>query len=297
MISSITNHISKGVTNISDTSIKQIWFKTNFNMPVKNYSSGTYTRYQGPVTYDTESLSYDLSGFVPGYEICNNVSVYDFENNESLDWSIDCYIYLKWYDTDGTSVLFTYINGYHLTYTLSPAYWSSIYVSGNIGCAGWEVGVSGTYYLKSWTTGNPAITTVSTNISISNVPSVTQLSTSTSGYIWVEGNDLCYVNAQRWKHTMIGVYVDSLPGTSNSGHIWLDGTDLHWVGNNGFNYKAAWNIKQFTSYYSNSSTGSTFAGISKYGTLWVDNEFGLTHLAYIASDGYKYLTGAGDNPY
>ena len=39
------------------------------------------------------------------------------------------------------------------------------------------------------------------------------------------------------------------------------------------------------------------AGTDKAGCIWVDNEFGLSHLAYIGTDGYKYLAGAGNYPY
>jgi len=296
-LSSITNRISQGVTNIDDTSIKAKWYKTNFNMPVKNFSTGTYVRGQGSFTYDTETTTYDLASFVPGYEICNGICIYDFENTDATNWDIDCYLYVNWYNTDNSTILVPLQTGYHFIHTLLPNYWIEIWFGGNIGCAPWEVDGTGIYYFNSFATGDPVISEISTAVTMQNVPSTTQLSSGTDGHIWVEGNNLAYVNANMWKHSMVGTLVDSLPGTSKAGSIWLDGTVLHWVGSDGNNYKANWEVKQFASYYSNSATGSTFAGTFNYGKIWVDNEFGWTHLAYIGNDGYKYLTGAGDNPY
>ena len=73
---------------------------------------------------------------------------------------------------------------------------------------------------------------------------------------------------------------------------------LCWIGGNGHLYEQPWGIKQFASTFSNGATGATYAGTTNGGKIWVDNEFGDTHIAFInPSDGYKYLVGAGNYPY
>lgn len=299
MVSTVTNHISKGVQNFNDTSKEMTWFKTNFNMPVENYmeDSTPYTRYVGCWDYLTETTSYDLTGFVPGYEICVGHAIFDFYNDTGSPYTVDTDATVKWVDTDNSTVLYYIYNSVQLYYANLPdGTYIEFWTGGNIGCAGWEVDVAGTYYFKSSASGTPNVTEVSTSVVMSNVPSTTQLASGKEGYIWIEGNDLCYICANRWKHTMVGVAVGATGLTA--GYIWIDTSNiLHWVGNDGKDYTNSWQVKQFESFYTNSSTGEVNAGTSKKGMIWVDNEFGSTHLSYIGNDGYKYLTGAGDNPY
>ena len=300
MIASITNHISKGVQNYNDTSKKMTWFKTNFNMPVEDYmaDNNPFTRYVGCWNYLTETTSYDLTGFVPGYEICNGCAIFDFENNSGSPYTIDTYATVKWVDHDNSTVMFYIWNNFHLYYANLPAgHYIEWWAGGNTGCASWEIHSNDTYYFKTSASGTPNIAEVSTPITITNCPSTTQLAAGTQGHIWIEGNDLCYVNADRWKHCIVGVDNGAGPGVSKAGYMWLEHNVLHWVGADGHDYFIPWTVKQFASFYGNGPTGEENAGVGKYGMIWVDGEFGGTHLAYIASDGYKYLIGAGDNPY
>ena len=48
--------------------------------------------------------------------------------------------------------------------------------------------------------------------------------------------------------------------------------------------------------FSNSSGPNPNPGAGYAGALWMDGEFGWTHLAYIGCDGAKYITGAGRDP-
>lgn len=298
MIATVTNHISKGVQNYNDTSKKMTWFKTNFNMPVPNYMVPTSpsTRYSGSWNYLGEATAYDLTGFVPGYEICNGCAIFDFENNEGSTYYINTNLTVKWVDHDGSTVMFYVVNNYNVTYSL-PAYtYIEWWVGGNTGVASWEVHSNDTYYFKSSASGTPNIAEVSTGVTISNCPAITQLGSTKPGHIWVEGNDVCYINANQWKHTMVGVSVGAIGLTP--GYFWIDISNvLHWVGNDGKDYTNRWQVKQFASFYSNGPTGEVYAGTTKKGCMWVDNEFGWTHISYIGNDGYKYLIGAGDNPY
>lgn len=302
MITRIDHHISKGVQNNSG-SPKFTWFKTNFNMPVPNYSiGGTYNRYLANITYLSEQTTYDLSGFIAGFEICNAVGIFDFENDSGSSYNINTNISVAWRDA-ALNVLVGVFTSPFVT-TLPAGYWTSVWLSANIGVAHWEVSSArgSTYYFRANASGTPNISTVSTTVTMNNIPSTS--SNGTPGYIWVEGNNLCYVTGgdsgyptDYRKQTMVGVQ-SGYTGAS-AGYMWID-TSTHklcWIGSDGYKYVAKWCVQQYASFYSNGATGATFAGTTKAGYIWTDREFGQTHLAYIGSDGYKYLTGGGDDPY
>jgi hypothetical protein len=300
MIARVDNYITKGVQNYNDMSKKFTWFKTNFNMPVPNYmaDNNPFTRYEGCWDYLGLATSYDLSGFVPGYEICVAHCIWDFYNDGGSTYNIDTYLTAKWVSHDGTTVMNYVMNNQHYSYSLPAGYYIEWWNGGNVGVASWEIHSNDDYYFKSSASGTPNVAEVSTTISFSNCPDVTPLPVGSSGYLWVEGNNLCMIGSQRFKHTMVGEFVDDSPGTDKAGFIWMDtSTDIHWVGEDGYNYKIPWKKKQFASFYGNSSTHEENAGTSKKGFIWADDEFGTTHLGYIGNDGYKYLCGAGDDPY
>lgn len=296
MIAVVSNYVSKGVQNFNDTSKKMTWFKTNFNMPVPDYmaANSPFTRYVGAWNYlGGPTTSFSLSGFVPGYEICLGTSIYDFENNGSSTFNINSNAALGWY-SPSLSPLFTF--SFNMSYSLAPGFYVEFWSGTNIGCAGWEVTSNDVYHYRASASGSPSIPVVDIGVTMSNVPSTTQLGSSKPGHIWVEGNNLCYINADQWKHTIVGAPIAS-PGAS-PGYIWIDNVNLlHWTGSDGRNYISTFFVKQFASFFSPGATGPVFAGTNKAGYLWVDSEFGDTHLAYIGYDGYKYLTGGGDSPY
>jgi hypothetical protein len=114
--------------------------------------------------------------------------------------------------------------------------------------------------------------------------------------MWVDGNYLAFINYNQWQHRILGTdlgYVGAEPG-----HIWMDNlSDIHWISASGHDMRAPWKIKQFASYFYNSATSAVFAGLDKAGIMWMDGEYGRTHVAYIGKDGWKYIFGAGDYPY
>jgi len=298
MITSITNLISKGLINqVSGTSFT--WWKTPFNMPTPNLfdNNSGWIRYQGPFSYPGQATSFDLSGFSPGFEICVFSSIFDWENDTANSVTLNEYIWTRWADPSWTTI-FWGSYGDNINMTL-PAYnWTESMFCTNTGVASWEVASNGIYHVGASSTGNYPISEHTADITFSNVPDVTQLSYDDIGHIWIEGNNLCFINANRWKHTIYGTQVSTTPGTDKAGYIWIDtSNDLHWIGGNGYNYKTPWKVKQFASFFSNSATSTVYAGTDKAGYIWMDDEFGFTHLSYIGYDGYKYLIGAGDSPY
>ena len=292
----MSNHmyhrVAKGIHQDGGNNNIMTWWKTNFNMPVPEIWNGNWVPDRGPFTYNGQATSFDLSGLVAGFELVVFCAGFHWEG----PLSGTAYVYSEWRD-ENNNLLFTCADGIPIDLDIDSGYWYEYMRACNIGIAGWEVDTSGNYKVRSWSTGTGAMETMETTITFSNVPSTSQMSTSKRGYIWVEGNNLHFINNNRWEHSITGEdqgYVD----TAKAGYIWID-TDnyLHWIGNDGHDYKGKWRIKQFASTFSNGPTGEVFAGTSKKGYIWVDNEFGGTHLSYIGNDGYKYLFGSGNYPY
>ena len=168
-----------------------------------------------------------------------------------------------------------------------------------IGIAGWEICANGDHCTRTLATtisgDNVYIDLLTIDINFCCVASTAQ--TARQGNIWVEGNDLHYFNANCWEHTMVG---DSqgAAGVDTDGAMWIDNACyLHWVGADCNDYRAKWRICQFCSTFSGGAPANPAPGASYKGSLWVDDQFGATHLSYIGCDGNKYLAGAGECPY
>ena len=260
MIATVTNHISRGLQSKDYPANKFTWFKSNFNMPVpdvfKMIAYQNAWRYYGSATYLTETNSYDLTGFVPGYEICMGTSVWDFENNSGSTYNINTLLYSRWTTpsvTDFTPPIRGYWD-YSFTSTLPAYYYTTLWYATSVGCCDWEINANGTYHYRANAVGTPNIAVNDTPVIFSNVPSTTQLASDKAGYIWVEDNNLCYICANLWKHTMVGVDISGVigtPGVSKAGYFWFDSTIgyLVWVGANGKAYTTIWEKKQFASYF------------------------------------------------
>lgn len=296
MIATTSAYVSRGLQSMDSPYNYMNWYKTNFNMPVPDiYSGSTFVRYIGSADLISESYSYDLSSFRPGYEICVGTCVFDAENNGSSTYYINSYLNARWADPS-LNTLWWLLDDQYWSQSLSPGYYTTTWAAGNVGCAAWEVAYSGTHHFRANGTGSPSFPTRDKSVSMTNVPSVA--TQGTTGYIWVEGDNLCFINANNFKHTIVGFNIFTAPGADKAGYMWIDNiNNLHWVGYSGNEYVTIWKIKQFASSFSNGAPGTVYAGLTKKGYMWMDNQFGLTHLAYIGNDGYKYLVGAADYPY
>lgn len=294
MANRMIHRVAKGVQNRNNSNIMS-WWKTNFNMPVPDVSDNiVWVQDYGPCTYYNEATSFDLTGFFPGWEVVAYFTIWHWDGPCSGTANLTS----SWRDTDG-SLMFVCANGINYDIDLGSGDWTEYWGGCNTGVAGWEIDVAGNYKVRSEATGagGVAIAQKETTIAFSNVPSTTQLGSDKPGYIWVEGNNLCFICANRWKHIIIGDQI-SYVDTAKAGYMWIDTNNtLKWIGANGYKYGVKWRIKQFASTWSNGASGEVFAGTAKKGMIWVDNEFGWTHLSYIGNDGYKYLVGSGNSPY
>jgi hypothetical protein len=290
----MNHYVAKGIFQSGGSGNTMTWWKTNFNMPIPQIYDGVWddAGETGPLAYNGNATSFDLSGFSPGYEVVAFFCLWHWDGPVSGI----TYLYSQWRNYDD-ELMFNCANGFAVNLNISPGYWSGYIWGCNQGVCGWEIDANGDYVVRSWATGAGAISTKNTTITFSNVPDTTELASSKAGYIWVEGNNLCYICANLWKHTIVGTDLGAV-GTGYKGALWIDTSNLlHWVGNDGHNYVVKWAIQQFASTWSGSATGEVNAGTSKKGYIWVDNEYGWTHLSYIGYNGYKWLVGAGNNPY
>lgn len=295
----LTHKVAKGVQNNIDLGNKVTLWKTNFNMPFKNIFSNTtnWIPNNGPLNYIGIGTTFDLSGFSYGFEVVDGMVIYRWENNTGGSYTLNADLWARWTDVDNATTIGSWMfAGYHEGHTINAGGWWEVIGGSTIGCAGWEIDQNATYHLRANSLGPDGISLLNTGITFSNVPYTPTL-TNKAGYIWVEGNNLCYVNIHSWKHSMVGNLI-GFAGLGTKGSLWIDtSNNLHWVGDNGYDYKCTWKVKQFASIYANSATSAVFAGTDKVGCIWIDNEFGGTHLSYIGYDGWKYLTGAGNDPY
>jgi hypothetical protein len=275
-------------------------------MPVPNLSGGSYTEFVGDTTtYPSNATTYDLTGFTPGWEICCAKGYFEWKNNTGSPITFSTTITIEWLDTNGTTVL---VGPFSFSWgtTVPVGYWAAFTAYTNIGLKGTdadsspqpEVDSNGTYYVKI--TDSYSGTSTTQAVVMSNVPSTTVLSGDKSGYMWVEGNDLCYIGKYKWKRSVAGVSVGATGQTP--GFFWIDdglstGTPnaLHWIGADGKDYTNAWQIQQFASWFGNGPTNSVSGKTP--GGMWVDAEYGQTHIAYIGYNGYKFITGDGVYPY
>ena len=292
-----TAMVAKGICGNGGASETMSLWKTNFNMPSPNLTF--------PFTMLDECYDYDLTGFQPGFEVAIGKANY-YWNCDATGCARVC---MTWCRFDGACM---YGLSRNICFCACCGYTYGFMV--NTGIAPWEVCADGNYELSACAICLPgsgfdtAADCIFLNVCMRNVPSQTYIA-DVRGSIWVEGNNLAYINAGGcsnptftcgWKASITGACVGDSGSVSNAGAIWVN-TDacskITWVGNDGNIYVPNFAVQQYASFFVNGPTCSVNAGTCRAGEVWVDNEFGQTHLSYIGCDGYKWLTGAGNCPY
>lgn len=297
-----TPHVVEGITMCNGKNHK-VWC-TNFNMPVSCLWSGACTMQHGWVSsyngiMDFSSRSLGALGLYPGYEVAESIVTYYWcVDNDSLNGTG----YLRQCWTRGSNTFVNASSYINVNISAPPGYytwtfWQMAYMTG---IDSDEVCASTTYHADTRVTASSGDDISIPNCRISmdwlGVPSTNRCSSSLRGSIWVEGNNLHFINSNRWEHSMTGDNQGGA-GSGKQGHMWIDNSHyLHWVGADCNNYRAKWRVCQFCSTFSNSSGPNPSPGAGYKGAVWADSEFGETHLAYIGCDGHKYIAGAGRDP-
>jgi len=278
-------------------------WKVPFGMPYQEWSTGSTTWSTGWVdTRFGESWCYDLSGLYHGQEvIMNDIMVrYCATNGSRLNGTG------KWYSKvvspTGAVMWWFYENPINIDIEAPSSGYHRIFYQG-LGVAGIdesdEFHTNGTICFFDCVTANTgddvSIPEVAHCGTITNAP--TLCDTEVCGAVWVDGVNLYYTGARGWRHFLCG----DCCGWSCCvcpGAIWIEGNILRWTGSDGTTaHSAPWELCQFESCLTgpgpNPSPGSDYAG-----AIWADreNHGGWVELAYIGSDGNKYLVGQGNRP-
>ena len=288
------HNVVEGIENTNNNNLMS-WWKTNLGMPIPYLFDLTYPYSMGgPFTFYNKGTSFDLSGFSPGWKIAAFFCTWHWHGPLTGSGKI----YSKWRDRYGNTLSWG-ANGTSVNLNLASGYWQEVFSAVDI--SGWELDGDGNFSVQSWcdaVSGDDiSIPIMTTTVAFNNVPDATTIS-GKEGHIWVENNNLCYIDASGWKQTMIGID-QGLVDVGKQGYLWIDDSMnyLHWIGSDGHDYRAEWRIQQFASTWTNGPVDERNPGVSYKGYIWVDNEFGKTHLSYIGANGYKFLTGSGHYPY
>ncbi|MBU1136466.1 MAG: hypothetical protein KJ559_03075 [Nanoarchaeota archaeon] len=297
-----TPHIVEGLY-MCNGKYHKVW-KTNFNMPVSYLWCGNYTMCHGWVSsYDgiMESTSRALAanGICPGFEVAESIVTYWWCVTDGSSLVGNGCLRQCW--TRGSTVFVSAATPAYINIsTPGPGYWQWQFwqMAYMTGLDSDEVCIDSYYCADTrvqQVSGNDvSIPNCNLNLYWGDVPSTARCSSTYMGTIWVDGSDLHFINRNCWEHKMIGNYIGS-GGTP--GAIYIDTNHyINWVGCTGNIYRACWRLCQFCSTFSNSSGPNPNPGAGYAGALWMDGEFGWTHLAYIGCDGAKYITGAGRDP-
>lgn len=283
----ISNHFAKAFQNKTSFTKHTFW-KTSFNMPVKNIfdNNTTYTVTDWMLDALGEDVNFDLSWFDAGWEIVWANTVFTLYW-PFAGWNIT--LTQTWKNTLG-GIMF--VNSSTVAYPAlaSGTDWYSFQLVSNQWVASWEVNTAWTYQLVASTSW--AFTSSSTyNVGFTNVPSVT---TYTPWMCWIESNQFCWVSANWHIHKVTGTSVASPWATA--GHVWIEWNYIYWIWTSGNKYRWQFNFQQFSSIFINWPSPWSVSGATAWMT-WMDNNFWYEHIWYIASDWTKWIFNSWENPY
>lgn len=283
----ITNHFAQGFANKA-SGTKFTWWKTSFNMPVRNIfdNSSIYDEYEWMLDSYWEGTSFDLSGFEAWWEVVWASTVF------TLYWPFAWWTLTfnqAWKNTLGTTI---FSSGWSAVFpSLATATnWSSYQLISNQWVASWEIDTSWTYNLEANITW--AFTATDTFwVTFSNVPSV---ATYTPWMVWIEGNNLRWSSANWHLHTMVWTVVWT-PWTT-PWYCWIEWDYIMWIWSSGNKYRGQYNFRQFWSASINWPSPAVVSGQTPW-MVWMDSNFWYEHIWYIAQDGYKWINNSWENPY
>lgn len=270
---------------------KMVWWKTNFNMPVPDIfdNNTNFNRTTGMLTPLWQATSFDLSGFRYWWEILAAATTVSIDGPFAW-WTVT----LKqiWRKPNWNEIFTNEIPVSFPSIANWDWYWFQI--ASNQWIAPWEVDINWTYSLDvevSW-----AITWSQTfNLTFTNVPVFPWY--KPPGYVWVDWNDLKYISANWFEHTV--VWLDLWNVWWTPGSIWSNDSVttpvIYWIDSLWHQRLKSFQIKQFPSTFSNWATSEVSWQTPWY--MYMDNEFWWTHISHIGADWYKYLLWDWEYPY
>lgn len=226
------------------------------------------------------TATFALTGFQYGNEAM--LAAVDF----SSDVNDNGTIYMYWYDPDN-NLLFSY----SLAFSVGAGNWYAAWSGIGVKAGGAEIWKNGTYKVTWSVQGN--FNTISGTLYpvVTNYPTATQ---GTAGYIWVEGDNLCYCCYQGgYKITCAHDGTSASATMANIGYVWLE-TDgkISYVDSKGWERKT----KMGDEYgWPPDPTELTASGLMSHaGHIWVsDGNYTDTYLCIISNNGVKYRIGPG----
>jgi len=163
-----------------------------------------------------------------------------------------------------------------------------------------KIDMNGTYTINAFAIQAGCTPSMGTKtFTVSNVPTITQLTSDKRGYIWVTGDYLAFVDANCVVHCICGGNQGGYIDTSKAGTIWVEESEgylscsLQYITESGYHYKTlngdcngweGWNnMPEWT--YSDCK-----------GFTWVETECNKHNLFFINSQGKKFRLSNGAGP-
>jgi len=152
-----------------------------------------------------------------------------------------------------------------------------------------EIWKNGTYRAAYSIVHSGGTISGSINFVVSNYPTTT--ASTNVGAVWVEGENLAYICAQRRKIAVKNDGTSSFVSTAKKGSIWLESDGrITYISNTGYKRKTKLGDK-----YGFNSYGElpNAPGIGYKGHMWACNGFYDVYLMIVSSDGNIYRIGPG----
>ena len=229
--------------------------------------------------------SFDLTGFRYGNEAI--ASAVQFSSNVA-DYGT---VVMNWYDP-GVNLIFSTSVAFSMPAGGWYACWSGIGVKAD----GLEIWENGTYTIHYVATGQHGSLSGFLSPVVSNYPAATYAYGSV-GDIWVEGEELAFINYQDYKtlchNDGVAYDVAGLPDASLAGHIWLETNGkISYISETG--YKRCTKMGDKYGNYPDPSELPGAPGTAYSGHIWVSSAFYTdSYLCFISNDGIKYRLGVG----
>ncbi len=289
----MNNRFAKWFNNKDDTA-KFTWWKTNFNMPVPNLFTGSYTKDEWFLDWLWVDTWFDLTWFRYWREVLAAIMTM------SIDWPFeewDVVIKMIWRKPDWSEI-FQFQQTVHFPdiddwYRYFYQIWSNQWV------APWEIDVDWKYELEvdiSWAISWNSVYT----FDIHNCPDFPWY--RTQWHLWVDWDKLWYTWHDWFAHLAEWDKLTTLEEEDTWWFIWTEDADneneLRYMSTDWYVYTPKLQFRQFASTWWWASWEESWLTpwYLSADTFW-QTSWWWCHLAHIAADWYKYIIWDWHDPY